>query len=902
MARKEATNIDTVKSISAQKLFTDREEPQKSFQRALDNLHNRDYSILSFYGVGGIGKSSLQKHLKEEHLDKGDNNIYSWVDFDKETNRQPHEAFRILADRFKSKLRVPFISFDIAYTIYLSKTNPNMEIKKESLPFLEEGGLISGAIGLVEEVGGIAGFALNIIEYVAKKVQDVSFNKAVQAELKNLRTLEADDIEEELVKFFAHDIKIYKEKNPNKKIVIFLDTYEALWKNDKNEANLLKKDAWIRDGLVTELKQVLFIICGREKIKWEVDDSSWVDKDSDGIADLEQHTIGDLSQEDCKYFLNSCEITDPQIQDKIIASSEGVPYYLDLCVDTFFQIKNSGEAPTVNDFSDVDKYEIFERFMRYLDKEVATLKILANTRFYTNELFKLIIKEFNTGYPATEINQFNAFSFIRTENNDFMIHDLMRKSLIGSQTDENKDSVNNFLFEYYDSKLQNIDIRNIPEDIITFFLEAFYHKYNLVNIEAFLIWFNNRYDLVYKCGYSKILIIKLKELIAEEFPEEYKFNLYYKYGNLLAGAGNFDEALAQYKYVIDNSDNFEDISKARIESAYTVSLQGHYKTALAIFDNMFKEGMHNKLNNDIKVSLYKHYSYTLHKLNYFISADKNLRLGLKYSDGTNESNTSKILNSIGYNLRYLNRSEEAVEFIEKSMLIRENYLAKYHVRMAESYNGYGAVHRDLLNQDLSFEYLEKSHHIRLKILGDDHPDLSTSFATYANYYFTFKDYSKCLEFNQKALEIKEKAYKSNPSHFYISENYQVRANCLSKMGDYDNAKEAYSIALESRLKTYDEYSLSVANLYLNMAQFYHLHKESQQCIDYLNKSCNIFKSLYDTNKEENQYFLFVILSIIKNSTITKLDDNQKALLSQVSINQISIMNNIDLSTDNIFKF
>ena len=95
---------------------------------------------------------------------------------------------------------------------------------------------------------------------------------------------------------------------------------------------------------------------------------------------------------------------------------------------------------------------------------------------------------------------------------------------------------------------------------------------------------------------------------------------------------------------------------------------------------------------------------------------------------------------------------------------------------------------------------------------------------------------------------------------------------------------------------------TLQNDLVNIAQFHHLHKESQQCIEYLNKSYNIFKSLYDTNKEENQYFLFVMLSIMENSTVTKLDNDQKDLLDQVSISQIGIMNNINLSTDNIFKF
>ena len=82
-------------TVSAQRKFTDREEFQESFKKALNNVNNQDFNILTFYGVGGVGKSSLQKHLKEEHLDKNKDSVYSFVDFEEVTNRSPHKAFQL---------------------------------------------------------------------------------------------------------------------------------------------------------------------------------------------------------------------------------------------------------------------------------------------------------------------------------------------------------------------------------------------------------------------------------------------------------------------------------------------------------------------------------------------------------------------------------------------------------------------------------------------------------------------------------------------------------------------------------------------------------------------------------------------------------------------------------------
>ena len=51
----------------AVKKFTDREEPKISFMNAFNGLLNgtRPFSILMYYGVGGIGKTSLLRHLQQ---------------------------------------------------------------------------------------------------------------------------------------------------------------------------------------------------------------------------------------------------------------------------------------------------------------------------------------------------------------------------------------------------------------------------------------------------------------------------------------------------------------------------------------------------------------------------------------------------------------------------------------------------------------------------------------------------------------------------------------------------------------------------------------------------------------------------------------------------------------------
>ena len=50
----------------ASRIFTDREEPRKSFWKKYDEfksiMHDGDVRVLAYYGIGGIGKSSLLKN------------------------------------------------------------------------------------------------------------------------------------------------------------------------------------------------------------------------------------------------------------------------------------------------------------------------------------------------------------------------------------------------------------------------------------------------------------------------------------------------------------------------------------------------------------------------------------------------------------------------------------------------------------------------------------------------------------------------------------------------------------------------------------------------------------------------------------------------------------------------
>ncbi|MEA1983261.1 MAG: tetratricopeptide repeat protein, partial [Campylobacterota bacterium] len=510
--------------------------------------------------------------------------------------------------------------------------------------------------------------------------------------------------------FFAYDIDNYKKKHPQKKVVIFLDTYEALWQNVRNESNRLSQDVWIRDGLVSELQNVLFVICGREKIIWAEDDSAWE-------SDLNQHILGGLSENDAKSFLDSCNIEDIVIQDEIIKSSEGLPFYLDLSVDTYYKIKDSGKTPSVQDFSEVGKDDIFERFMRYLSlQEKETLKVLAHARFYTKDIFSLLVDTFKTAYPVTAMAELNTFSFISQEDDIFFIHDLMRKSLISSQSTDLKEDVNTTLFNLYDEKLQDLDIKNISEESIEALHEAFYHKECLGDINVLDDWYDKLYHIFKQAAKYKILLelsIKLNKLHETSLGEEHPSTAagYHNLAVLYEAMGNHLEALSLYKQALAINEK--------------VLGEEHPDTA-TIYNNLAVLYMDmGKLEEALPL------------------CKKALAINEKVL-GKEHPDTAMSYNNYANLYLSMGNSAEALPLYKKALEINKKELGEQHPKTAISYNNLAELYKSMRNYEEALPLYKKALAINEKALGEEHPHTAVSYNSLAGLYESMGNYEEAL--------------------------------------------------------------------------------------------------------------------------------------------------------------
>lgn len=187
-----------------------------------------------------------------------------------------------------------------------------------------------------------------------------------------------------------------------------------------------------------------------------------------------------------------------------------------------------------------------------------TLEILSILHFWDREIFTVILNKFQTGYPVTAFSELHSYSFMKKVDNNWTMHDLMQKSWIKHHKVDNKlkTEVHRFMFEYYNNKLEKIDLRNITEEHKTNLNEAFYHGKHILKIEDLILWFFEISTKFYDAGFRNLLIPLYKNFndiyekaLGSEHPD-FATSLN-NLAILYSSTGKYNDALPLYKQALD---------------------------------------------------------------------------------------------------------------------------------------------------------------------------------------------------------------------------------------------------------------------------------------------------------------------------------------------------------------
>jgi hypothetical protein len=382
-------------AVAAQQVFTNRSDEVTAFARSLEELHRildeADVSpvldraqgrrnVLTFYGVGGIGKTTLSYELERQLLaqadaDKRRDVISVRVDVS-EDGASDIERFVLRLRAGLGRLGNRWPAFDLALASYWARAHPGEALQEflDTVPAMRR---VSRNIGLSEQiaanveqlapdgVGGLTGLAQRAA---------VGTYRAIRNRVREGRLLSDCDLFSELIEaeadydtlsFFpyllAWDLERWPRKDRRPTVSVFLDTFEVLaTRADRAAERFLQRCVYL-------MPNVLFVITGRNRIDW-ADSAASGELDfhgpecwphlhfSNDSTEPRQHLVGYLSDSDADNYLQEALTEDgapamhATVRDRIISGGRGLPLYLDLSVSHFVELLARGRRPSVDDF------------------------------------------------------------------------------------------------------------------------------------------------------------------------------------------------------------------------------------------------------------------------------------------------------------------------------------------------------------------------------------------------------------------------------------------------------------------------------------------------------------------------------------------------------------------------
>ncbi len=780
-----------------ERVFVDRETCIQAFRENIQNSGTKEYNVLFYHGIAGIGKSKLQKELQKILDEEYPDIVWAAIDLNTKTYREVGTFLIALRNKIQEKCKAKFYLFNIAHAIYWKKIHPEIPLLEQNYPVIKEGKFFTKIIDVLNEFGP-AGFIWDSINDAPDNIR--RFFKEQTIDINVLTAMEAPDIEKLLPGFFAADFTDYL--GTDSKAYIFIDTYEALWEGLRDKGSFYEKDEWIRDNLIPNMPGVSWVICGREKLLWVPE------CDPDWDMYLEQHPVDELPKKDCTRFLVNCGIKNKEIRNIIIKASEKVPYYLNLSVDTFEKI-NRKRQPIPEDFGKTQS-EIFNIFVKYLStSEIRALEVLSAPNFWDRNLFEILMKKFDAGFPAGAFSELIKFSFIKIDaNGRYFIHQLMRKSLQEHQDSADRKNTHQFLLAYYSDKIEDLDIKAITPEHEIALTEAFYHAKEALEAEELFKWFVSASDSFNRAAYWQLIIPMYEEMLqileaelGSQYPDV--ATTLNNIAVLYCQMGEYEKAQPFYQRALDIREKalgpqHPDYAITLNNIAGLYESMGEYEKAIPLYQRALD------IREKVLGPQHPSVATTLNNLaelyRQMVEYEKAIPLYQRALEivekelGPEHTNVAATLNNLAILYNSMGEYEKALPFYQRALEIVEKELGPEHPYVAMTLNNIAKLYDSMEEYEKAIQLYKRAFEIVERKLGSEHPYVATTLNNIALLYSHMEEYEKAIPFYKRALDIREKVL--DPQHPSISITLNNFAFLYGSMGEYEKAIPLYQRALE----------------------------------------------------------------------------------------------------------
>ena len=816
----------------ANRVFTNREQPIALFNSARSALAPHRHHLLGFYGIGGQGKTALCKKLRQILADESPQlAVWGHLNFEEIPFRETARGLLQLRKTLRESGPIRFTAFDVAIATYWEKAYPTEDLSMALKDIIGDHEGVLGSIAdnapdwldIAQDLPAGLGLAVQGLMFVRKKCKEHWAKRSIEA-LQGLELLDNTELLNKLPYFLAVDFIDHREKDHARLPIVFLDTYEALWsdKPDKTGLAAVETDAWVRE-LVAASPGVLFVIFGREKLTW---DERFPDEWA-GYLD-NQHLLDGLADESADEFLQLIPVHELAIRQAMIAAAKGDsgegdgqpykctahPFYLDLAVDTYLDIKAQGGSPKPADFGGTHA-EILARFLRYRSlEERETLKLLSAPRSFDYELFAALVQHFGTHYPLTAYEEFAGFSFIEQGvDGRCRLHGLMREHLHAELDEQLQGRLEQFLFDWFDARCQPASPKGITAAHELALREAVYHR-EVQDAKAALDWFWARCKVFYDAArYATIEpLIRWALSLAEE----------------RLGADHPETAIAL--------NNLAQLLQATNRLAEAEPLM---RRALAI-DEASYGPEHPNVARDLN-----NLATLLQATNRLAEAEPLMRRALAIDEaryGPEHPDVARRINNLAQLLQATNRLAEAEPLLRRALAINDASYGSEHPDVARGLNNLACLLKETNRLAEVEPLMRRALAIFEASYGPEHPDVANSLNNLAGLLQATNRLAEAEPLMRRALAIREASY--GPEHPHVAIALNNLALLLQATNRLAEAEPLLRRGVKIFEKSYGPEHPNVAAALNNLAQMLKATKRLAEAEPLLRRALAITEASY----------------------------------------------------------
>ena len=857
-----------------EKHFTDREIPRDLFNNELQKMvtsvqtpgfyesDDFDPSVISFFGIGGKGKTTLlhQLEMDMKEIDKSIPSVF--VDFEKLSGKQA--ILEHIQEILEREYKFVFPIFSLALFYLAKKSGENVdEIKKTTLykshPLVKSLIDITGAfvqpiqqsVTIIDSLSGLIDDRFSDKILVNDCIRHMKDEKAT---INKLSVMDSQEIVKKLHEYFTLDLAANLSNQKDKKPLVFLfDTYEKFIDYINYGNVVIVEDKWIQD-IVASIPGIIWVFAGREYIRWDKYDEEW--KSVIKINELTEFEFKDADK-----YLSEAGIDDPSLRSKLIYLTEGIPFYLSICVDNYYEASED-ERSNYKKIFGKNKTELIRRYASYIPNPCKDIFYLITCLgVFNDSIITHLSSKLFPGFQKTSYDTIKDLSVISYDkkHKHYLLNRTVADTLCSTWDSPSKEEALDYIISYMKELMDKCTVNDPNLGMyISIMVRAGIIKYKKDEdkdkvyqyFENEIVRYLDRLAVLYRPDMIDSILRDLasSEVIPEKSYFEARVGTYYIQAFWIKGDIERAKLSAEYvgQYFVNNGDtNYITSLKSLNTLVDILNRTGEYKKALDFSSHSYKILKEHENDIDIRLYLKTVYAYcdALFYMGRYEEAKEILKEGMQRGEkdlGNEDVDVLWLMNELAIMCADTGDHTQALSYQEKIFSVRKEKLGEDNPstlwaehNLANSYEDMGEYQKSL---DLREDILRK----RIETQGDTHPDTIWAYHSRAKSLAWLGDIEKAIEELKKVNEYRQTHLgPDNPDTWW---GMHTLSKIYLRSKNYAEAEPMLTTLLEKRRNKYGEkHPYTVTTLYL-LAQ-------SKENLGNINEAHELYQTMYGIRKD-----------------------------------------------------